>query len=171
MKIISFKKEKLFHYSGRKTESTHCEKEIEIRPGYADNHEIRFEGEGHDVVGKHSGDLLVKLKCEKHGDFTRHGSHLIFTKKITFEDTMIPESFQITTLDDRILNVSINETISQETATVVRDEGMPILNLADPLVSMEKRNTKGDLIVKYEIEFPRSLSYDQKQKIGRILKE
>lgn len=171
MKIISFKKEKLFHYSGRKTESIHYEKEIEIRPGYANDQEIRFEGEGHDAVGKHSGDLVVKLNCEKHKDFSRHGDHLIYTKRITFEDSMIPESFQVTTLDDRILNISINETISQETATVVNGEGMPILNLNDPLVSIEARNARGHLIVKYEIEFPKSLSYEQKQKISKILKE
>eukprot|EP00343_Euplotes_focardii_P006299 CAMPEP_0205812966 /NCGR_PEP_ID=MMETSP0205-20121125/17596_1 /ASSEMBLY_ACC=CAM_ASM_000278 /TAXON_ID=36767 /ORGANISM="Euplotes focardii, Strain TN1" /LENGTH=245 /DNA_ID=CAMNT_0053094525 /DNA_START=166 /DNA_END=900 /DNA_ORIENTATION=- len=154
LKTINYKKEKLLHYSGRKTESIHCEKDIEVRPGYTDGYEIIFEGEGHDAVGKHSGDLIIKLIQQKDENFERNGNHLVYTLQLKLDEAFLPESLQVVTLDDRILNISVNETISQETATVVKNEGMPILDLSDPLASLEKRFTKGDLFIKYDVEFP-----------------
>lgn len=138
MKTISYKKEKLLHYSGRKTENITCEKDIEIRPGYYHKQEVRFPGEGHDAVGKHSGDLVVRIIQTPMEDFQRHGDHLVYTKHISLEDSMIPESFQVTTLDDRILSISINETISQQTATVVKGEGMPVLDQSNYLGEIGK---------------------------------
>jgi len=75
----------------------------------------------------------------------------------------------VTTLDDRILNVSITEMISQETATVVKGEGMPVLDTKDHLVSLEDRHKHGDLIIKFEVDFPKSLTTDQKQKLNKII--
>ena len=147
------------------------EKEIEVRPGYTDGYEVVFQGEGHDAVGKHSGDLIVKIIQEKDTDFERNGNNLIYTMNIKLDEAFLPDSLQVVTLDDRILNISINETISQETATVVRGEGMPILNLTDPLSSLEKNFNKGDLIVKYNVEFPKFLSASQKEKMKKVLKQ
>lgn len=169
MKTITYKKEKLHHPTGRKTENVHTEKDIEIRPGYSHDQEVRFVEEGHDVVRKPSGDLVVKIIQTPHPEFERHGNHLIYTKKIEFDQSLLPESFEVITLDDRILNVSVNETISQSTATVVRGEGMPILNNDDPLVSLEKRHKKGDLIIRYDIQFPKFISDKQKKKLSKLL--
>ena len=169
LKTINYKKDKLLHYSGRKTESIYCEKDIEIRPGYTDGYNIVFSGEGHDAVGKHSGDLVVKIAQEIDPNFERIGNNLIYTLKIKLDEAFLPESLQVVTLDDRILNISVNETISQETATVTYGEGMPILDLNDPLSPLEKRFKKGDLIVRYDVEFPKFLNERQKKKMNQIL--
>mmetsp|Transcript_26062 Transcript_26062/g.30070 ORF Transcript_26062/g.30070 Transcript_26062/m.30070 type:complete len:89 (+) Transcript_26062:686-952(+) len=85
--------------------------------------------------------------------------------------SLMPESFQIITLDDRILNVSVSEVITQETATVIPGEGMPVCNKNDHLLTLKKRQKHGDLIVKYEIEFPAFLSESQKKKMKSALGE
>jgi len=98
MKNIVYKREKLPHYSGRKTESMHYEKNIEIRPGYDNNQEIRFAGEGHDAVGKPSGDLVIKIIEVPTENFKRFGKHLVFTKQLSFEDSVLPEIIQVSKL-------------------------------------------------------------------------
>ena len=78
IKSINYRREKLLHYSGRKTENITWEKDIEIKPGYADEQEIRFSKEGHDAVGKHTGDLVIKIKQIPHDNYERCGDHLIY---------------------------------------------------------------------------------------------
>ena len=87
------------------------------------------------------------------------------------EQSLLPESFQVITLDDRVLNISVSESITQQTATVVKNEGMPHYDLNDHLETLSKRQKRGDLIVKYEIEFPSHISESQKNKISKVLNE
>ena len=47
---------------------------------------------------------------------------------------------------------------------------MPILN-NDPLGPIKKSYQRGNLIVKFDIEFPKQLSEDQKQELTDILNE
>ena len=171
MKSITYKREKLLHYSGRKTENVTWEKDVQIRPGFADGQEIRFSKEGHDAVGKHTGDLVIKIIQIPHESYKRFGNHLIYKKNITMEQSLLPEPFQIVTLDDRILNVCVSESITQQTATMIKNEGMPIYDLNDYLETLDSKQNKGDLFVKYEIEFPSHISDSQKNKISKILSE
>lgn len=113
----------------------------------------------------------MKIAQEIDPNFERIGNNLIYTLKIKLDEAFLPESLQVITLDDRILNISVNETISQETATVTYGEGMPILDLNDPLSPLEKRFKKGDLIVRYDVEFPKFLNERQKKKMNQILSQ
>lgn len=87
------------------------------------------------------------------------------------ENAFLPETFQIITLDDRILNVPVDNTITQSTATVIKNEGMAIIDNNDPLEVLEKRQKRGDLIVKYEVEFTKFISDSQKHRIKSVLAE
>ena len=70
------------------------------------------------------------------------------------------------TLDGRTLVVSVDEIISPKTVRCIQGEGMPILN----------RNNKddhikldfGNLYVKFEVSFPKSLNEDQRRRIDEI---
>lgn len=169
IKSISYKKDQLPHYSSRKVENLHFEKEIEIKPGFKDGQEIRFVGEGHDAVGKVSSDLVIKIHQTPDPDFKRVGNNLIYTKHITLEDAILAESYQIKTLDDRELFVSVDEIISQQTATIISGEGMPIITAHQhELSSLSGSQEKGDLIIRYDIEFPKFLSNAQKDAIESI---
>lgn len=56
------------------------------------------------------------------------------------------------------MSLSSDEVISPQTVKKVEGEGMPILNESEPL----ERLKKGDLYVKFDIQFPEQLSSDQK---------
>ena len=170
MKTISYKKEKIPHYTSRKTETQHCEKEIEIKPGYKDGEEIRFIGEGNDSVGKLSGDLVIKISQLPHSEYKRVGNNLVYTRCITLEEAILAESFQITTLDDRVLFISVDEIISQQTATLVKGEGMPVItDDLNELSALSGTQPRGDLIIRYDIQFPKFLSNQQKEALEKII--
>ena len=132
--------------------------------------QLRFVEEGHDLVGQLSSDLIIRIKQEPATSFKRVGDNLIFTRQISLEESILAESFEITTLDDRVLFVSIDEIISPQTTTVIKGEGMPILTeQQDALCSLSGRQPRGNLIIRYDIQFPKFLSDAQKKAIESVI--
>lgn len=58
-----------------------------------------------------------------------------------------------TSLDNRLLKIAIHEVVKPGYERIVKGEGMP--NSKDPSI-------KGDLIIRFFIEFPTSLTSQQK---------
>lgn len=59
----------------------------------------------------------------------------------------------VPTLDDRTVQVAVNDVVTPDSMKVVPGEGMPI---------SKKPGQRGDLIIKFNIEFPKYLSEKQK---------
>lgn len=79
--------------------------------------------------------------------------------EITLEQALSGTTVQVITLDNRTLNIPINEIVSPGYQKIVPNEGMP----ARPA------NSKGNLIIRFSIKFPRSLSAQQKEAVKRAL--
>ena len=62
----------------------------------------------------------------------------------------------------------MDQVISPETFQVIQGKGMPILN-NDPLSPIKHDYQRGNLIVKFDIQFPMDLSVDKKQKLTEII--
>lgn len=69
-----------------------------------------------------------------------------------------------------MLEIAVDEVINQKSEKVIQGHGMPILN-NDPLGPIKRNFQRGNLIVKFDIQFPTELSESQRNALTQILDE
>ena len=139
--------------------------EIQVLPGWKSGTKIRFPRAGNEQLNGEAQDLAFVVEEKPHSVFTRDGDDLSCTVKIPLVDGLTGSDTKrvVELLDGRKLQVPLPFGIvkpGQETKIV--GEGMPIRKQA----SLKK---KGDLVVRWDIQFPDRLTPSQKEGIRRIL--
>ncbi len=109
----------------------------------------------------------MKILELKHSKYQRRGDDLLLVQKISLYDALCVAPFEVETLDHRKLTVIVDEVVHPKYKKCVAGEGMPILS-ADPLASQRKERPKGNLWVSFDIEFPKYLSEDKKQRLKTL---
>jgi DnaJ homolog subfamily B member 4 len=123
---------------------------INISPGW--KHETKIE---------YGNQLLVVLHEKPHALFKRVETDLIMTKKISLIDALLGTTFDLTTLDGRVITIHVIDNVTPCYEKVVYGEGMPLHR--DP-------SRRGNLIINFEVEFP-NLTTEQKSEVRRILND
>ncbi|KAI6172005.1 DnaJ domain protein [Aphelenchoides besseyi] len=138
--------------------------EVEVEVGADDGHEQRFVGEGEPHVEGEPGDLIFKLKLEKHRIFERRGLDLFTNVTISLQQALSGFEMSIKHLDGHEVKV-VREKITWPGARIrKKDEGMP--SLEDPV------NKKGILYITFDVEFPQGqLDEEQRNLIASVLKQ
>ncbi len=137
------------------------EEEISLKiPAGIDNGEmIRMTGAGEAVSGGISGDLYVKIHVKRHATFRKDGQNIIMDFNIKLSDALLGGVHNIFTLDGEI-KVSIPENVSFGEILRVKGKGVPV-----------DKKTRGDLLIKINIELPRKISKEAKKIIEQLKKE
>lgn len=135
--------------------------EIPVKAGWKAGTKVTFEREGDVYPGRIPSDIVLTLREKPHPLFKREGDDLIYTAKITLEDALCGKVVSVKTIDDRTVNVKVPAVISPTTQQVVSGAGMP---------KPKARGEYGNLIVKFDIQFPRSLTLSQQSQIKEALK-
>lgn len=105
-------------------------------------------------------DIVFVIEEKPHSVFTRDKDNLKMVVKLSLVEALTGFSKTITTLDGRKLKVNnANSVVQTGQESRVPNEGMP----------NSKTGKKGDLIVKYEVVFPTSLTTEQKEGIKKLL--
>jgi len=167
MKKITFDRSVL-NLDGKTTRVVRESKEIEIKPGYGKNTQLKYAHQGHEVYGHPTTNLIAKIKENTFGSYKRRGNDLIYTQHISLLNAINSDPVQIKTLDGRLLSIALDEIICPKTVKQVKGEGMPIYN-DDPLAALKLDHSKGDLYIKFDIAFPKHLSEEQKEQLREIL--
>ena len=154
----------LLNNDGRTTREETVSRVIDVKPGYENGNQIVLKGLGNESNGKKTSDLIFKVKEVKHQEFERKGNDLIYTKNITLIQALCAETVRIVTLDGRVLLVAVDEIIGPKTLKRIEGEGMPIFKEEGEL----KR--KGNLYIKFDIEFPEVLEQEAKDAVINLLK-
>ena len=167
VKTIKYKK-KAISYDLRTTEDKEVCIDVEIFKGYDKNTIIPFKEMGNEAPGVKNSDLIVHIREKKHKCFKRvNKNDLIYTHKINLAQALNSDPVKLTTLDNRILSISVDEIISPSTVKIVYGEGMPIyqneINVRDLNIK------KGDLYIKFDIKFPEYIDPMKKMEITNIL--
>jgi len=135
---------------------------IDIKKGWKQGTKVTFENEGDEDIYIKPGDIVFVIKEKKHDVFEREGNNLVKTVNITLKQALIGINVNVVTLDKRRLKVPITEnTICPGYIHRVSGEGMPI--------SKFNGNKFGDLLIKFNIQFPNRLNDEQKEKIREAL--
>ena len=86
---------------------------------------------------------------------------LIYNKTLTLKEALCGVSFEITNLDEKIIKFS-----NLEDYTIIN----PNQKIIMPNMGMKKEGFgSGNLIIEFEIEFPKTLSFSQRESLDEIL--
>ncbi|XP_024007413.1 dnaJ homolog subfamily B member 1 isoform X3 [Eutrema salsugineum] len=133
---------------------------IVVKPGWKKGTKIKFPDKGNEQVNQLPADLVFVIDEKPHDFFKRDGNDLITSRRVTLAEAIGGTTVSINTLDGRDLPVGVTDIVSPGFELVVPGEGMPI--------AKEPRN-KGDLKIKFDVQFPTRLTMDQKSALKRVL--
>ena len=139
-------------------EQRKVDKEIHIKPGWKSGTKITFERAGDELPGIQPADIIFVVHARPHDFYERDGDDLIYNCPITLQQALCGFSTSVRTLDDRVL--PIHETsATPQSVKIISGEGMP----------NQKTRVKGNLKIKYSIQFPKNLDQNKRNRIGEIL--
>jgi len=135
--------------------------EINVQPGWKDGTKITFHNEGDVHPGSEPADMIFVVKQKPHTFFTRDREHLIYTASITLSQALRGVKLGIPHLDGTSREVTIRDrVIDPHYVHRVPGAGMP---------KPKEPGSFGDLLIKFDIKFPQSLTKDQKELIKKAL--
>ncbi|KAF9243468.1 hypothetical protein BU15DRAFT_72140 [Melanogaster broomeanus] len=139
--------------------------EVQVLPGWKSGTKIRFPNAGNELPSGESQDLVFVVEEKPHPVFTRDGDDLICHLKIPLVEALTGSDTKkvVELLDGRKLQVPLPLGVvkpGQETRIV--GEGMPIRKQG----SLKK---KGDLVIRWDIQFPDRLTPAQKEGLRKVL--
>lgn len=166
-KTIEFEKTTLMD-DGSTPATAKVTKIIQVKPGAYSGHELVFPAEGHQLPGSRPANLIIKFKQAAHKVFKRIGHDLVLEHKISLIDALSAGPIHFKTIEHEQVEISVDQVISPESFKVIPGKGMPVLN-DDPLGPIKKDYGRGNLILKFDIQFPASLNEDKKQQLIGVL--
>ena len=122
------------------------------------NEIITINNKGNCINYKYS-DIKIIIKLMEHQFFLRDGLNLIYFSDITFKDSLTGVDFNITHLNNNTYRISNSngEIIHNNTNIVLRNLGF------------QRDTFTGNLIIKFKINYPKTLSLDTINKLKEIL--
>ena len=137
---------------------------IPIAPGSRSGDKITFTGEADRKPGYLPGDVIITLIEEDDETFERTGDNLLLLKNISLSEIYHIEQ-TITHLDNRKIKIQLNpEDVLTDPNMVgairkITGEGMPI----------KDTNEKGDLYIRFIVNFPEKLSTEDIKTLKSII--
>lgn len=128
---------------------------LRIPAGITENARLRSSGNGEaGFRGGPAGDLYVVIHVKRHEVFEREDDDLFCEVPISFSKATLGGEVMVPTLDGK---AALKIPSGTQSATVfrLRGKGMPRLN----------STSKGDLMVRVQVEVPTNLNAEQKEKL------
>ena len=126
-----------------------------------DNGEIKIvRDKGHVINDSLKGDVKVFIKINNNsGELKRQGLNLLCEKEISLKEALCGFLFEIKHLNGKTYN------IKHDKGNIIPPNFIKQING----LGMERNNMKGNLIIKFNILFPKSLTTEQIDKLSEIL--
>jgi len=142
--------------------------EIFIDKGMQHGQKITISGEGNQIPGYQSGDIILVLKQRPHKVFTRgtgeemDKSDLLVEQEIPLYQALCGCAFNLKHLDGRILRIKSapGRVIKPGELLMVPNEGMPI---------HKRPFDKGLLIIRFKIVFPETITPEHTKILATVL--
>ncbi|CAD8052917.1 unnamed protein product [Paramecium primaurelia] len=168
-KTVSYQRQ-ILNKDGITTRQITETKEIKIDRGIETGQKIVYKELGNEAAGFKSSDLIFQIKETPHPTFKRKGNDLLYIAKVKLANAIAADPIQIVTLDNRKLQVPVDQIISPKYVKMIENEGMPIFQ-QDEVKDFGKPYTFGNLYIRFDIQFPEDLTESQKNRIKDILLE
>ncbi|RLN06368.1 hypothetical protein BBJ28_00024866 [Nothophytophthora sp. Chile5] len=138
---------------GRKVEMADLEFDVDLEKGTPDGFEVELENYADEIPGQPAGHVRLQVLTVPHPVFTREGDHLWMDMYISLRESLVGFNKTFTHLDGRRVEVVREEITPPRFVTVLKGEGMPKQHFS---------SEKGQLHIKFHVQFPETLSNEQK---------
>ena len=132
---------------------------IDIPKGVDNNEIITVKDKGNKISSSNKGDIEIKIIINNDTLFERNGIDLIYKKTITLKQSLCGFSFDIKYIDGREFR------INNESGNIIPNDFRKTISQ----FGMQRDSHIGDLIIIFEVEFPKSLKLEQIDKLNAIL--
>ncbi|KAF4582169.1 DnaJ like subfamily B member 4 [Ophiocordyceps camponoti-floridani] len=151
-------KRKTFDESGKRVQTDQI-LEVPIKPGLKKGSKIKFNGVGDQVEGGRQ-DLHFVVEEKEHTLFKRQDNDIVHTVTLDLKEALTGWKRTVTTIEGRQINLDKGGPTQPGSEDRYPGLGMPL---------SKKPGQRGDLIIKYKVNFPSTLTATQKQKLREIL--
>jgi len=132
---------------------------VVVPSGVEDGEMIRMPGRGEAAPGASAGDLYVKLHVKADPKFSRDGNNLVTSLPIKLTDALLGGEYIAPSLDGSE-KITVPAGVPHGEILRVRGKGVPYA-----------RGSRGDLLVRVDIEFPKKLSRGARDLIEKLRTE
>ena len=133
---------------------------IDVKPGWKAGTKITYPREGDQSVGRIPSDVVFVIGEKPHRHFVRDGNNLKHKAKITLKQALCGGEIKVPKINGGHIALPLHDIISPDTVEIIGGEGMPI---------SKKPGTRGDLLVNFDIDFPRSLAPKNVKSLKQLL--
>ncbi len=133
---------------------------INIPAGINNGEVIRMTGMGEAIQGGASGDLYIKILVKTHKTWKREGFDLVMTHDIKLSDALLGAKHTISTLDGYI-DINIPQGAHANDILRVKGKGVPMTN----------RSSRGDILIKLNIQMPKKISRKATELVEKLKEE
>ncbi|CAH0482867.1 unnamed protein product [Peronospora belbahrii] len=145
--------------SGRKVVMADLDFDVVLDKGTPDGFEIELENYADQIPGQSAGHVRLQVTTAPHPIFTREGDNLWMDMDISLRESLVGFRRTFTHLDGRRVEVVRDDITPPRYVTVLKDEGMP---------KQHRPSERGQLHIKFHVQFPESLSDEQKVGFGEL---
>lgn len=128
---------------------------IDIEKGMTNGHVITFEGQTDEVPDYQPGSVKFEVDTQQHDRFKRVGNNLHYTVSISLSEALVGVDRVVRQLDGRKVTIRTDKVISPGEKILIPGEGMPSFDDAET----------GDMVVEFWVDFPESLTEEQKKAV------
>ncbi len=142
------------HQGGKRTFELNGQRlRVNIKPGAYDGQKLRIPGKGRPGPGGQRGDLYLILRIAPDYRFQREGDNLLLNRKVDLITAVLGGKITVPTMEKDIqIKVPAGAQPGQQLR--IRGKGMS---------SSRHPDQKGDLIVRLEVEIPKTLTEEEKR--------
>ncbi|CAI9769303.1 unnamed protein product [Fraxinus pennsylvanica] len=135
---------------------------INVKPGWRKGTKITFEGKGDEKPGTLPADIIFSIVEKKHPMFKRRGNDLEIGVEVPLVQALTGCTFSVPLLGGGQTTISVDEIIYPGYEKIIPGQGMP---------KFKDEAKRGDLRLKFLVEFPTELSDEQRSDVVNILQE
>lgn len=128
------------------------ETQIIVKPGWEAGLVATLPGLGNQGVHVLPGDVEISLVITPDDIWSREGTTLLFKHTLTLTEALCGKIVEVPTFDGRFLSVPVTQVVAPGDAQIVTGEGI----------------LGGDLIICFDVVFPKTLTPEQKKAIKAL---
>lgn len=133
---------------------------ISLPSGIDEKEMVILRNQGHQISESIKGDVKVNIKIKNDTPFKREGLDLIYNKTITLKEALCGFSFDLKHINKKVFTFN-----NQVNATIIKPGQTKVI----PNMGMIREKHIGNLIVKFELLFPDTITDEDTEKLKEIL--
>ncbi|XP_018610141.2 dnaJ homolog subfamily B member 1-like [Scleropages formosus] len=133
---------------------------VEVKRGWKEGTKITFPKEGDETPTNIPADVVFVIKDKPHPVFRREGSDIVYIARVSLREALCGCTVNVPTLDSRTVAVTLQDVVQPGMKKRVPGEGLPL---------SKSPETRGDLVLEFQVLFPDQLEHGAREVIACVL--